>query len=273
MFIKVCLLAAVIPFFPSAADADCRPQAPCYSGESVVNAASGFPGALGPNTLATIYGTGLAFDEKAISPSDINADQLPIVLPGTGVTVSVGGYPAHIYYVSPGQITLLIPSNLRPTTVTLQVVRQGTAGPSVQVKLLEEAPALFQSGQQEVVASHEDFSLVTPLSPARPGGWLILWATGLGPVTPPAVYGMIPEAAARIDRIADFRVLLDGAAVSSDRIQYAGVAPGCAGLYQINVKLPEVVSTNPEVRIAVGSQISPAGLHVYVQPASDLPRS
>ena len=38
---------------------------------------------------------------------------------------------------------------------------------------------------------------------------------------------------------------------------YAGLAPGFAGLYQINLKLPSDVPTNPEIRVVVGTDESP----------------
>ncbi|MFB3777466.1 MAG: hypothetical protein ACE141_07630 [Bryobacteraceae bacterium] len=268
---EVCLLAgaAAAALVCFAADPVCRPQAPCYSGDSIVSAASGAPAALAPNSLASIYGTGLSYVERAITGADILAGELPTVLPGTGVRVLVGGIPAHIYYVSPGQVNFLIPSNIKPAAVTVQLTRDGTAGPAVQVTLREEAPALFQLDLATIVASHSDYSVVTREAPARPGEWIILWATGLGPVVPPAAYGKIPTQAAQIKQLDAFRVLLDGAPVPPSHIGYAGVAPGWGGLYQINVKLPDDAPVNPEIRIAIGDAASPEGLRLWAGPPGD----
>jgi uncharacterized protein (TIGR03437 family) len=265
----VCLLAAAsIVSSCLAADTACQPQAPCYSGASIVSAASGSPTALAPNALASIYGTGLSFAKRAITAGDILAGELPAILPGTGVRVLINGLPAHIYYVSPNQVNFLIPSNLRPAAVTVQLVRDGTAGPAVPVTLRAEAPALFQLDLLTVVASHLDYSLISDQAPARPGEWVILWATGLGPVTPPAAYGRIPNQAAPISGRDRFGVLLDGAPVPPDRIGYAGVAPGWGGLYQVNLKLPDDAGVNPEIRIAAGEELSPSGLRI---PAGSAP--
>ncbi|HSW49407.1 MAG TPA: hypothetical protein VLH09_04495 [Bryobacteraceae bacterium] len=267
---EVCLLVGVATALSClAADPVCRPQAPCYSADSIVSAASGAPAALAPNSLASIYGTGLSYVERAISGADILAGELPTVLPGTGVRVLVGGIPAHIYYVSPGQVNFLIPSNIKPSPVTAQLTRDGTAGPAVQVTLREKAPALFQLDLASVVASHEDYSVVTQEAPARPGEWVILWATGLGPVVPPAAYGKIPTQAAQIKQLDSFQVLLDGVPVSPDRVGYVGVAPGWGGLYQINVKLPEDAPVDPEVRIAIGAEASPAALRLWAGPPAN----
>jgi uncharacterized protein (TIGR03437 family) len=220
------------------AEGECLPQAPCYSDVGMVNAASNVSGALAPNTLVTIYGSSLSYFTKAISAYDMDGDRLPIELSGTGVHVLTGGVPAHMYYVSPTQVNLLIPSNLTATDVTIQLVREGWAGPAVRVRLLEVAPALFQGDAETVVATTADFSVITRDSPARPGQDIILWATGLGPTAPPVSYGRGPLRAASIQRLTEFRVVLDGVALDSGLVYYAGVAPGFGGLYQINLKLP-----------------------------------
>jgi uncharacterized protein (TIGR03437 family) len=238
--------------------------------EGIVNTASGSPGALAPNALASIHGTGLSFVERAITAADIQAGELPVMLSGTGVRVLVGGLPGHIYLASPGQVNFLVPSNLRSGEVTVQVVRDGTAGPAVRVTLREAAPAMFQMDPVSIVASHLDYSLVSDQAPAVPGEWIILWATGLGQVTPPAVYGMLPTQAAGLQQMSGFRVLLDGVAVAPERIGYAGVAPGWGGLYQINVKLPESAGLNPEIRIAAGEALSPPALKLWVSPQTAL---
>ncbi len=247
-------------------DTVCEPDAPCYSEDSIVSIASGTPGAIAPNTLTSIYGTRLSYEEKGLVPSDAAGGVLPIVLPGTGVHVLVGGYPAHLFYVSATQVNFLVPSTLRPTTVDVQVVRNGVAGPAVPMKLREAAPALFMLDPLFVIASHLDFALVTSDAPARPGDWVILWATGLGESNPPAAYGVIPTKAAWIVRQSEFRVLLNGAPVPPERIAYVGLAPLCAGLYQINVLLPSDAGPDPEIQIAVGAEISPAGARLHLRP-------
>jgi uncharacterized protein (TIGR03437 family) len=66
--------------------------------------------------------------------------------------------------------------------------------------------------------------------------------------------------------LSDLQVLLDGTAVDLSLILYAGVAPNFAGLYQINLTLPDSTGANPEIRIAVGTALGIAGLHLPVQP-------
>ncbi len=247
------------------AESDCLPQAPCYSETSIVNAASFFSGALAPNAWAAVFGSNLAYSTRALRDEDIQGGRLPIQL--AGVTVRVGPLQAPISFVSPEQINVLVPGTLMPGSYDLQVVRDGRAGPIVRVAISDAAPALFQVNAETVVASHLDYSLVTGSRPALPGQFVVLWVNGLGPVIPPlGTYTQIPVQAAWIQRIGELRILLDGAAVDQSRVQYAGVTPGCAGLYQVNVRLPEGVGSDPEIRIAVGEQVSPPSLRVPVRP-------
>jgi uncharacterized protein (TIGR03437 family) len=265
MFHRLCPLAAVGIVVSLGADPVCKQGAPCYGSSDIVNAASGTAGAITPNTLVRLYGTNLSFTERALLPQDVSGGALPVILPGTGVSVTVGGYAAQLYLVSPGQVNFLVPSNLRPGTVELVLSRQGTIGPVVSLTLRDAAPALFVMDPLFAIASHLDFSLVSAANPVHPGDWVTLWATGLGAVTPPAAYGLIPTQAAWLVRRDEFRVLLDGLAVPPERIGYVGLAPLCAGLYQINVRLPEYAGANPEVRIAVGDELSPPGVYLHLE--------
>jgi len=243
----------------------CETGGPCYSADSIVNAASFVRGALAPNTIAAIFGTNLSYSTRALGPGDVQGGRLPTNL--AGVMVRVGPVFAPLYYVSPSQINLLIPGNLDLGQHEIRVVRDGWWGPGVKVNLLEAAPALFLLDPQTVVASHEDFSVVTQESPGRPDRFLILWATGLGPTSDPtASYDLIPVKAAWIRRLGEFRVLINDLAVDPDRIGYAGIAPYLAGVYQINVKLPNDVPSDPEIRISVGDQVSPNGVRAPVRP-------
>ena len=237
-----------------------------YSGASIVNAADNQPGPLAPNTIATIYGKDMAYATQALSISDIRGGLLPTVLPGTGVRVLVGGIAAGLYYVSPTQINFLMPSILIPGTSDVQVALDGKGGPDVKIQIATSAPAIFQLDADNAITTRPDGSVVTPAKPAKPGDVILLYATGLGQVAPPLGDREIPATALRIAQFADLKVTLDGAALAPDRILYAGVSPGFGGLYQINLRLPDATSTNPEIRITLAGQPSIAGIKIPVQP-------
>ena len=248
---------------PGAEDAR-RLSAPSYSVASIVNSATNEPGAIAPNTIISIYGQNLSFETKAISEADIVGLQLPTVLAGTGVRVFVGNIPAVVYFVSPGQVNVLVPNNLRPGSFHLQLTRDGRAGPAIRITLRPAAPALFPLDPTTAVATRADGSLVSWEQPAKPGEMVVLYATGLGPTNPNPPYGQVPHTAALIERLDELEVLLNGTAVETARIAYAGQTPGFAGLYQINLLLPDDAPPNPEIRIAVGDDSSPIGVFLPV---------
>ena len=240
--------------------------APAYSAESIVNAADNQSGVLAPNTIGTIYGANLAYDTAAISASDIRGGVLPTVLGTSETRVFINNYPADLYYVSPTQINFLVPPNLSAQAAIVQVVIDGLAGPPIALTLGSAAPGLFQLDLQNAVATEPDGSVLTPASPARPGDIVILYATGLGGVTPPAVYGQLPTAAAPLIAGANLSILLDGTAVPPNAIDFAGVAPDFAGLYQINLTLPMSTGVNPQIQLQLDGASSIAGVHLPVGP-------
>ncbi len=258
MLFRAWVLAA-LAFGQLLASESGKREAPSYTAASVVNAATNLSGVLAPNTIATLYGTGLSYTTRAVSTDDIGSGVLPLVLPGSGVRVSIGEAPAHIYYVSPTQVNFLVPGNLSPGPAEMQLTLDGRAGPAVKIQLASAAPALFKWGEKWIVACRADGSGITSEVPARPGEIIILYATGLGRTTPNPRSGELPKQAAPLEKLSDFRVLLNGDEIPAGRILYAGVAPGYAGLYQINLQLPDSLSANPEIRLRLGDEMSPAG--------------
>jgi uncharacterized protein (TIGR03437 family) len=241
-------------------------EAPAYSGASIVNAADNLVEPLAPNTIATIYGKNLAYGTKSLTLNDVSRGVLPTALPGSGVRIIVGGFLANPYYVSPTQINFLVPPNLRPGASDVEIDIDGLAGPSISVQLAAAAPALFQLDTRNAVATRAGGTPITPAAPAKPGEVVVLYATGLGQTTPPIGYCELPWSAAWIKQAADFRVVLDGVPLAQSAILYAGVAPGFAGLYQVNVILPPTTGVNPEVRIGFTETLSMPGVRLPVQP-------
>ena len=260
------LLASLLLGFAERADNKAPREAPSYSGTSIVNAADNQSGWLAPNTIGTLYGSELAYTTRAMTADDIHGGVLPTVLPGTGVRILIGNIPAVIYYVSPGQINFLVPSLLLPVESHLQLVIDGRAGPDIKIQLAPAAPAFFQSDPQTVIATHADGSVITAASAAKPGEYIVLYATGLGETNPPQIYQQVPVGAATLKQMGDLKIALDGATVDSMSIKYAGIAPGFAGLYQINLQLPDSVGANPEIRVGVGTLVSRTGVKLPVQP-------
>lgn len=259
------VLAALLPALSVLGEEAAPRKASTYTAASIVNAASYESGALAPGTLATIFGKDLAWDTRGLTAADVKNGSLPLVFPGTGVKVSVSGIQAHLLYVSPGQINFLVPSIFVPGPVTIVVTRNALAGPEIPMELAPAGPGIFQLAPGIALAAYPDGSVVNAAKPARPGDWVIVYATGLGVTAPPQEYGELARWADPLVKEADFRVWLNGEAVAPERIYYAGVTPGYAGLYQVNLHLPEWLGVDPEIRLESWGRLSVEGMRLPVR--------
>jgi uncharacterized protein (TIGR03437 family) len=197
-----------------------------------------------------------------------SADQLPNRIVGAGVQVLfANGTAARLLYVSPKQVNFLMPASFVAGNTTLTLVRDGLTGPAIPITIADVAPGLFQSNGM-AAATHADGSLITAESPARAGEVIVLYGTGLGQTTAPLDWEsdgrLVPLnsdlSAIRIQRFSELSVTLNGVAVDPWRIFWAGLTPGLAGVYQINLQLPEALDVDPEVRAALGGQSSAPGV-------------
>jgi uncharacterized protein (TIGR03437 family) len=231
--------------------------APSYSAASFVNAGNYAPGPFAPNSVVTVFGTELARSTRALTSEDIRDSMLPTELNFSQVFVD--NIPAPLFYVSENQVNFLIPSSQFIGDTRIRVVRQGLSGPEVIVAVVEAAPALFALSNGFAVVTHADNTLVSPESPARGGEVIVIWATGLGKTITNPNSGQLPPYTSQI-------VNLDGLKISvGGTVLYAGLTPGSAGLYQINLILPSNPGVDPELRITVGAVSSAAGLKLAVR--------
>jgi uncharacterized protein (TIGR03437 family) len=231
------------------------PPGPPAVGQGGVVSASAFGefASVAPGSWIEIYGSNLAPDTRGWTGSDFNGVNAPESLDGTSVTI--GGQPAYVSFISPGQVNVQVPSNIgtgsQPLIVTTQA---GGAGNSYSVTVNAEEPGLlapssFKLGaNQYVVALFPDnTTYVLPTGaiagitsrPAQPGDTIILYGIGFGAVTPSTPAGQLAE---QLDTLAaPFHVFFGSIEAS---VAYDGLAPGFVGLYQFNVVVPNVSSSD-----------------------------
>jgi uncharacterized protein (TIGR03437 family) len=229
--------------------------APSYSAASIVSTGTYAAGPFAPNTLISIFGTGLAMGPRGVTASDVVGNTLPTELNSTRVYID--SFPAALFYVSETQINLLIPGKQALGKAELQVMREGLRGPVVLIDIAAAAPALFLSGEY-AIATHADNSVITPEKPARAGELIVLYAAGLGKCEINPANGELTLSLSAV--LGALRIAIGGATVEPARIFYAGLTPMSAGLYQLNFLLPDNASPDPEVRVFVGDAGSPAGV-------------
>jgi uncharacterized protein (TIGR03437 family) len=143
---------------------------------------------------------------------------------------------------------------------TFQVVANGSTSNSVTVYVDNTSPGVYtldESGVGDGAILHANYTDVSSSSPARPGETVQLYMNGLGTVTPQVADGSAapssPLSNLNATESADFIVALNDGVdtpVEAD-VEYAGLAPGFAGLYQVNFTIPSTGLANGEVSLGV----------------------
>ncbi|MDQ6663641.1 MAG: TIGR03118 family protein [Acidobacteriota bacterium] len=213
--------------------------APAIAANSVVNAASFQPG-IAPGGFVEIVGSNLAATTRTWGASDFVNGNLPTQL--DGVTVTVNGKPAYIYFVSPGQLDVIAPADTVSGNVQVVTSHNGVVSGSVTAVLQAFSPAFFVlSNGKNIAATHADGkSLVGPAdlypgasTPAQPGETIVLYGTGFGP-TSPLTDGQVVSAPT--PAATQPTVTIGGIPAT---VTFAGLSS--AGLYQLNVLVPDAV--------------------------------
>ncbi len=231
---------------------------------SVVNGASLVPGVT-PNSWVTIFGSSLASTTDNWNKS-IAGGTVPTTL--DGVSVSVGGAPAYLSYISPGQINAIAPqASSGPVAVT--VTNSSVTSAAFTVAASEYAPAFFVWPGNQAVATHLDnsfaakagtFASVTTI-PAKPGETITLWGTGFGPTTPATPAGLVPGSPT-YSTSALPTVTLNNSPVT---VVSAALAPGAVALYQISIQVPSSIASGDfPLQASIGGAMSPAGIILSV---------
>jgi len=203
----------------------------------ILNAASFAPFTAGvaPGELLTLYGTNLA--SGLVVASDI---PFPTTL--GGVQVMVNGVAAPIYYVSPGQISAIVPYATSGAIAQVQVINNSVQSNSVTMWIGMTAPGIFTPSNNGLgyAAFHQDGTLVSSKSPAAIGETVSVYATGLGTVSPAISDGAAGPSGTLSNTVNTIAADIGGTAAT---VTYAGLAPGLAGLYQVNVTVPSGVAS------------------------------
>ena len=212
--------------------------APQVLTSGIVNAAS-FAPVIAPGGFAAIFGSGLAATTRTWTATDFINGNLPTQL--DGVSVTIDGKLAYVYFISPSQIDVIAPPDSASGPVQVVVTNNGVPGPPENAQLQDVSPAFFAAGKY-VLATHQDGTLIglgnflPGATPAAQNETIMLYGTGFGPTTT-VVDGLVLSAP--VDVVTPPTVTIGS---TSAVVTFSGLIS--AGLDQINVKVPAgLVST------------------------------
>lgn len=203
---------------------------PQFAAGAVVSAATFQSGALAPGGLVSVFGLALAEETRAAASLP-----LPVFLGGT--TVTIGGVPAPLLYVSPRQINLQVPFELAGASAPIVIATADGSSPSVAAAIGPAQPGIFYDAASGLGAIiHNSDGRPTTQRPARAGDFLQIYATGLGAVSPAVRSGLAAPLSPLSATVAEPRVTIGGVPAP---VAFSGLAPGFAGLYQLTVQVPQ----------------------------------
>ena len=229
---------------------------------------------LAPGTWLEIYGQNLSSSTRGWGGSDFNGNKAPTSL--DGVSVTIGDKNAFVDYISPGQVNVQAPDGI-PIGDGVPVIVTNSSGSSSAFGLKSSniAPALLApssfdiGGKQYVVAQFSDQTFVgkpgmisgIDFRPAKVGDTVVIYGVGFGPVKPANPAGVICTQANSVVNTPNFRFGQTPATLS-----YDGLVPGFVGLYQFNVKVPNVSPGDLPLNVDVGGVTLNQSLFITVGP-------
>ena len=203
----------------------------------VVNAASFEPG-ISPGVLATIFGQDLTSVSGTIVA---NTNPLPTEL--GGVSVMVNGILAPLFSIAfvdgQDQISFQVPyeAPVGQGAAEIQVFDHGTQTADFFADSFTEDPGIFvYNGSFAVAVNSIDGTLVGPDNPATPGEIVVLYTTGLGPLSLALQDGFGAPSSPLARTVDPVNVVVNN---ETCNVLFSGLAPGFVGLYQVNFQLPE----------------------------------
>ena len=241
--------------------------APTFGTAGIVNAASFVPGIVG-NSWFSIQGSNLSSTTNTWEKGIVNG-YLPTSL--DGVSVTIAGKPAYLYYVSPTQINGVSP-DVGDSLVSVTVNTAAGTSSTVATNAHSAGPAFFSWPLNQVVATRQDFTWAVKngtfagigTAPTRPGEVIVLWGTGFGPTIPPTPVGVLIPSDKTYIAANPVSVTIGGLPA---QVYGTALAPGFAGLYQVAIQIPPNTPDGdlPVIASIPGALATPATILIAVR--------
>ncbi|MDP8979995.1 MAG: hypothetical protein M3O35_05320 [Acidobacteriota bacterium] len=217
---------------------------PQFTAAGVVNAASFLAEPLAPGSLFTIFGVNLA-NNTLLAPGP----GLPTSL--GGVSMTIGGIPVPLQFISPGQVNAQVPFELGLGQQQLVYTNNGVTI-TITVTIVPAEPGVFIVNGRGAILNQNN-TLNTPLNPAVVGSAVQVFFTGQGLVTPPLATGAPASLTTLMFTNATTTATIGGAPAT---VIFSGLAPGFVGLGQANVLVPSLATDDYTLILRVNGQDS-----------------
>jgi phospholipase C len=200
--------------------------------------------ALAPETIASIYGSGLAAGTQ-----QAQSQPLPTMLGGVTVTLkdaNGGVFPAQLFYVSPNQVNWLVPKGAASGVATLTLANGSTMFTGTAA-IASTAPGLYTAnltGQGPAAAQMTNGQTYSSTFQCNSAGACMLIPIDVTSQPYLILYGTGIRGAAQ----ANVSVKIGNIDAP---VTYAGVQGGFAGLDQVNVSLPTTLKGRGQLVVTV----------------------
>ena len=202
---------------------------------SLSNAASSAQ-AFAPGALLTIVGSQMA-------PSSESAGSIPLPYLIAGVTATVNGVAAPLYFVSPTEIIVQVPYETTPGSALLTINNAGQVA-SAALTVSAAAPGIFTDQNHAPI----------PNATGAPGGVVSLYITGAGAVAPAVATGDAPAssvAVANLPKPTQVTSVTVGGQTAV--IEFIGIPWNLVGVLLINYQVPSGLAPSVQpVIVTVG---------------------
>ena len=230
-----------------------------YNGDSAYNAATASVSVsvTPPAVLTVTASTNAASFKQVYAPGMIlsvfgallaNSTQSPTALPLPvqfgGVTATVNGVAAPLYYISPSQINLQIPYGTAAGTASLRISFNGQTS-HTNITIAAASPGIFVNPAN---------GAPVPYQTAKRGQEVALYITGEGAVTPQPATGSVPLPGATPVPTQQVKVSVGGVTAPTT---FVGVPSWSIGVTQINYTVPLTAPLGSQlVVVTVGNAAS-----------------
>jgi uncharacterized protein (TIGR03437 family) len=218
---------------------------PVFPAAGIVNAA--YSGGIVPGSIATLFGLNVTNLNGIAS-----APGFPLPRALNNVSITLNGVAAPLFAVAgigaSEQINFQVPEELAGASTASVIVRNnGVDSAPVEINLSSSAPGIFTFDGTDAAVRHANGQPVSAANPADRNEVVSLFLTGLGPVDrPPGSGNPAPSSPAARTLAAPLATVAGRAAT----VEFSGLAPGFAGLYQVNLRIPaDAPSGSQELRI------------------------